>query len=89
MTLSTIQRRLTVVLPFGGGWTVEARRGGEPRRLCPQARRVNVPSGTPSSFPLVEGDYLRRAIAEFVGTFALIFVGAGAIMTAGGSTTRR
>jgi len=37
----------------------------------------------------VEGDYLRRATAEFVGTFALIFVGAGAIMTAGGSTTRR
>ena len=32
----------------------------------------------------MEGDYLRRATAEFVGTFALIFVGAGAIMTAGG-----
>jgi aquaporin TIP len=31
----------------------------------------------------VEGDYLRRAAAEFVGTFALIFVGAGAILTAG------
>src|SRR6185436_18678702 len=25
------------------------------------------------------GDYLRRAAAEFVGTFALIFVGAGSI----------
>jgi aquaporin TIP len=32
----------------------------------------------------VEGDALRRAVAEFVGTFALIFVGAGSIMTAGG-----
>jgi len=32
----------------------------------------------------VEGDFLRRAIAEFVGTFALIFVGAGSIMTAAG-----
>ena len=32
----------------------------------------------------MEGDVLRRATAEFVGTFALIFVGAGAIMTAAG-----
>ena len=32
----------------------------------------------------MEGDFLRRAIAEFVGTFALIFVGAGSIMTAAG-----
>jgi MIP family channel proteins len=31
----------------------------------------------------VRGDYLRRAAAEFVGTFALIFVGAGSILTAG------
>jgi aquaporin TIP len=30
----------------------------------------------------VEGDALRRAVAEFVGTFALIFVGAGSIATA-------
>src|SRR2546421_10983123 len=30
----------------------------------------------------VEGDYLRRAFAEFVGTFALIFVGAGSIAAA-------
>jgi aquaporin TIP len=28
---------------------------------------------------VVEGDYLRRGAAEFVGTFALIFVGAGSI----------
>jgi aquaporin TIP len=27
----------------------------------------------------VEGDYLRRAVAEFVGVFALVFVGAGSI----------
>jgi aquaporin TIP len=32
----------------------------------------------------VEGDVLRRAVAEFVGTFALVFVGAGSIMTAAG-----
>jgi aquaporin TIP len=32
----------------------------------------------------VEGDVARRAVAEFVGTFALVFVGAGSIMTATG-----
>jgi aquaporin TIP len=32
----------------------------------------------------MEGDVFRRAVAEFVGTFALIFVGAGAIATAAG-----
>jgi aquaporin TIP len=32
----------------------------------------------------MEGDVVRRAVAEFVGTFALVFVGAGAIMTAAG-----
>jgi aquaporin TIP len=32
----------------------------------------------------VEGDVLRRAVAELVGTFALIFIGAGSIMTAAG-----
>ncbi len=31
----------------------------------------------------MQGDYARRAAAEFVGTFALIFVGAGSILTAG------
>ena len=31
----------------------------------------------------MEGDVFRRAVAEFVGTFALIFVGAGSIITAG------
>ncbi len=28
---------------------------------------------------MLEGDYVRRGVAEFVGTFALIFVGAGAV----------
>jgi aquaporin Z len=28
---------------------------------------------------VLEGDYLRRGVAEFIGTFALIFVGAGCI----------
>jgi len=32
----------------------------------------------------VEGENLRRSVAEFVGAFALIFVGAGSIMTGGG-----
>jgi MIP family channel proteins len=32
----------------------------------------------------MEGDVVRRAVAEFVGTFALIFVGAGSIATAAG-----
>jgi len=31
----------------------------------------------------VEGDSLRRGVAEFVGAFALVFVGAGSIATAG------
>src|SRR6476646_1373000 len=28
---------------------------------------------------MLEGDYLRRGVAEFIGTFALIFVGAGSV----------
>jgi MIP family channel proteins len=32
----------------------------------------------------VEGDYLRRGVAEFLGTFALMFFGAGAIMVGSG-----
>ncbi len=34
----------------------------------------------------MEGDYLRRGVAEFVGTFALIFVGAGVVGFAGSLT---
>jgi MIP family channel proteins len=33
----------------------------------------------------MEGDVVRRGVAEFVGTFALIFVGAGASMYGGGA----
>jgi aquaporin TIP len=33
-----------------------------------------------SSRRVLAGDYLRRGVAEFVGTFALIFVGAGAVI---------
>ena len=32
----------------------------------------------------MEGENLRRSVAEFVGAFALIFVGAGSVMTGGG-----
>jgi MIP family channel proteins len=32
----------------------------------------------------VEGDYLRRGTAEFIGAFTLIFIGAGAIMVGSG-----
>ena len=32
----------------------------------------------------MEGEFLRRSVSEFVGTFALIFVGAGSMMTGGG-----
>src|SRR3990170_183039 len=32
----------------------------------------------------VQGDYLRRGVAEFVGAFALTFVGVGAVMTGAG-----
>jgi len=36
------------------------------------------------SLRAVEGETLRRSIAEFVGAFALVFVGAGSVMTGGG-----
>jgi aquaporin TIP len=32
----------------------------------------------------VEGESLRRSVAEFVGAFALVFIGAGSVMTGGG-----
>jgi aquaporin TIP len=32
----------------------------------------------------VEGEILRRSVAEFIGAFALIFIGAGSVMTGGG-----
>jgi MIP family channel proteins len=32
----------------------------------------------------VQGDYLRRGIAEFIGAFTLVFIGAGAIMVGSG-----
>jgi len=32
----------------------------------------------------VQGEHLRRSIAEFVGAFALVFVGCGSIMSGGG-----
>jgi aquaporin Z len=32
----------------------------------------------------VQGEYFRRSVAEFVGIFALVFVGAGSVMTGSG-----
>src|SRR2546423_15581988 len=29
---------------------------------------------------MMAGDYVRRSVAEFVGTFALIFIGAGSVI---------
>src|SRR3954453_16870736 len=43
-----------------------------------------IPSGVGSSLRAVEGENLRRAVGEFVGGLALIFVGAGSVMTGGG-----
>jgi aquaporin TIP len=33
----------------------------------------------------VHGEHFRRSVAEFVGTFALVFVGCGAVMSSGGN----
>jgi glycerol uptake facilitator-like aquaporin len=37
---------------------------------------------------MMAGDYVRRSVAEFVGTFALIFVGAARSSTATSSASR-
>jgi glycerol uptake facilitator-like aquaporin len=48
--------------------------------LALAVRAVSHPSGARHSLIVVlAGDYLRRGVAEFVGTFALIFVGAGSV----------
>ena len=31
---------------------------------------------------MLAGDYLRRCVAEFIGTFTLIFIGAGSVVFA-------
>jgi aquaporin TIP len=46
-----------------------------------------VPSGRLSTLLRVLGDALRRGGAEFIGTFALVFIGAGAILAAGPTGT--
>jgi aquaporin TIP len=43
-----------------------------------EAVLTRLPSDTARSVPLVDEDVLRRSVAEFVGTFALIFIGGGA-----------
>jgi aquaporin TIP len=43
-----------------------------------------LPSGYDTSLRAVEGEALRRSVAEFVGIFALVFVGAGSVMSGGG-----
>src|SRR5438105_3277477 len=56
-------------------------RAGSVRPLLRLRRTVGVaPSDArPTLGGVMAGDYLRRSVAEFVGTFALIFVGAGAV----------
>jgi len=46
--------------------------------------RNGAPSGRGASLRAVEGEYARRSIAEFVGAFALVFVGCGSVMSGGG-----
>src|SRR5262249_36152083 len=43
-------------------------------------RRVAPSDALRTSPPMMAADYVRRSVAEFVGTFALIFVGAGAVI---------
>ena len=54
-----------------------------PRDTTTGHRRVYRP-GPGLASAAVEGETLRRSIAEFVGAFALVFVGAGSVMTGGG-----
>src|SRR5438270_2601468 len=59
-------------------------RGGQLGHSSQRTRRVS--GHRPVSFlrfPRMEFDPLRRAVAEFVGTFALVFVGAGSIAVSG------
>jgi aquaporin TIP len=48
------------------------------------APRRQTPSGHGSTLRAVRGEHLRRSIAEFIGTFALVFIGCGAVMSGGG-----
>src|SRR5688500_7777608 len=51
----------------------------------PSPEGTDSPSGTPRTLDVVEYDALRRAVAEFVGTFTLIFIGVGSIIFSGAS----
>ena len=60
----------------------EKRQRGELKRL--RQRPVASSSEPTPTLAGVDRDAVRRAAAEFVGTFALVFVGAGSVMLAGG-----
>src|SRR5205823_3444123 len=60
------------------------RLGGRKRLRLGEFLWSRAPSGPLSSLPRVQGDYLRRGVAEFIGAFALTFFGAGAIMVGSG-----
>src|SRR5215212_9337033 len=45
--------------------------------IQPPTRTLRPARSLPS--PAMQGDYLRRATAEFVGTFAFVFIGCGSI----------
>jgi aquaporin Z len=46
--------------------------------------RARIPSDAVRTLAAVQGDHLRRGIAEFIGAFTLVFIGVGAIMVGSG-----
>ena len=53
---------------------------GGPRRRPPRPSREATPSDPLRTFLAMDHDPLRRGVAEFVGTFTLVFAGAGSIL---------
>src|SRR5262249_5048433 len=82
-------RRRPAVAPADPGSGERPLRPRHVHRLRPAAGRSRHPGhalrpGSAVSSAAVNQDGLRRAVAEFVGTFALVFVAVGALMSTGG-----
>src|SRR5213079_2462916 len=78
------QLRLELLVAVRADDLVGLLRGGQLGHSSQRTRRVS--GHRPASFlgfPRMEFDPLRRGVAEFVGTFALVFVGAGSIAVSG------